>query len=121
MGRSGISEGLACLRWRGAAQALYCRVMRTLLLALCGILAVAPGWAAGLHHDLTVTLDPAARRLEVEDRLRLPGGTHRLRLAPGLAVGEARLDGKPVAVRGNALPVTVPEGGGELQDRKSVV
>ncbi|QCO17711.1 M1 family peptidase (plasmid) [Azospirillum brasilense] len=91
--------------------------MRTLLLALLGILAAAPGWATGLHHDLTVTLDPAARRLEVEDRLRLPAGTHRLLLAPGLAVGEARLDGKPVAVRGNALPVTVPEGGGELRLR----
>ncbi|OYD84093.1 M1 family metallopeptidase [Azospirillum brasilense] len=91
--------------------------MRTLLLALCGILAAAPGWAAGLHHDLTVALDPAARRLEVEDRLRLPAGTHRLRLAPGLAVAEALLDGKPVAVRGNALPVTVPEGGGELRLR----
>ncbi|MFL7902486.1 M1 family metallopeptidase [Azospirillum argentinense] len=91
--------------------------MRTLLLALCGILAAAPGWAAGLHHDLTVTLDPAARRLEVEDRLRLPAGTHRLMLAPGLTVGEALLDGKSVAVRGNALPVTVPEGGGELRLR----
>ncbi|WP_188260136.1 M1 family metallopeptidase [Azospirillum tabaci] len=91
--------------------------MRTLLLALCGILAAAPGWAAGLHHDLTVTLDPAARRLEVEDQLRLPAGTHRLRLAPGLTVGEALLDGKPVAVRGNAVPVTVPEGGGELRLR----
>ncbi|WP_353860322.1 M1 family aminopeptidase [Azospirillum formosense] len=91
--------------------------MRTLLLALLGVLAAAPGWAAGLHHDLTVTLDPAARRLEVEDRLRLPAGAHRLLLAPGLAVGEARLDGKPVAVRGNALPVTVPAGGGELRLR----
>ncbi|TWA86156.1 hypothetical protein FBY14_112102 [Azospirillum brasilense] len=91
--------------------------MRTLFLALCGILAASPGWAAGVHHDLTVTLDPAARRLEVEDRLGLPAGPHRLRLAPGLAVGEALLDGKPVAVRGNALPVTVPEGGGELRLR----
>lgn len=91
--------------------------MRTLLLALCGILAAAPGWAAGLNHDLTVTLDPAARRLAVEDRLRLPAGAHRLRLAPGLVVGEARLDGKPVAVRGTALSVTVPEGGGELRLR----
>ncbi len=91
--------------------------MRTFFLALLAILAAAPGWAAGLHHDLTVTLDPAARRLEVEDRLRLPAGTHRLLLAPGLAVGEALLDGKPVAVRGNALPVTVPEGGGELRLR----
>ncbi|MFC5360186.1 M1 family metallopeptidase [Azospirillum himalayense] len=91
--------------------------MRTLLLTLLGILAAAPGWAAGLHHDLTVTLDPAARRLEVEDRLRLPAGTHRLMLAPGLTVGEALLDGKSVAVRGNALPVTVPEGGGELRLR----
>ncbi|AIB14737.1 peptidase M1 (plasmid) [Azospirillum argentinense] len=91
--------------------------MRTLLLALLGILVAAPGWTAGLHHDLTVTLDPSARRLEVEDRLRLPAGTHRLLLAPGLAIDEARLDGKPVAVRGNALPVTVPEGGGELRLR----
>ncbi|KAA0682338.1 M1 family metallopeptidase [Roseomonas genomospecies 6] len=91
--------------------------MRTFLLALLGILAAVPGWAAGLHHDLTVTLDPAARRLEVEDRLRLPAGSHRLRLAPGLAVEEALLDGKPVAVRGNALPVTVREGGGELRLR----
>lgn len=91
--------------------------MRTFLLALLGMLAAAPGWAAGLHHDLTVTLDPAARRLEVEDRLRLPAGTHRLMLAPGLTVGEALLDGKPVTVRGNALPVTVPEGGGELRLR----
>ncbi|MDQ2105484.1 M1 family metallopeptidase, partial [Azospirillum isscasi] len=88
--------------------------MRTLLLALLAVLAAAPGWAAGLHHDLTVTLEPAARRLEAVDRLSLPAGTHRLRLAPGLVVGEALLNGKPVAVRGNALPVTVPEGGGEL-------
>ncbi|NUB16894.1 hypothetical protein GAY28_33420, partial [Azospirillum brasilense] len=78
--------------------------MRTLL-ALLGILAAAPGWAAGLHHDLTVTLDPAVRRLEVEDRLRLPAGTHRLLLAPGVTGGETRPAG---AARPSALSAPGP-------------
>ncbi|WP_448206131.1 M1 family metallopeptidase [Azospirillum sp. sgz302134] len=90
--------------------------MRTPLLALLALLAAAPAWAAGFHHDLDVTLDPPARRLEAVDRLRLPAGTHVLRLAPGLTVSEATAGGKSLTVdrRGEALRLIVPEGAGEV-------
>ena len=100
--------------------------MLNLRLALLALFALAPvfaalAWAtpahaAGVHHDLEVTLDPAARKLEVVDRLRLPPGEHMLRLAPALAVGEASAGGKPLAVerRGEALRLTVPDGAGEV-------
>jgi len=94
------------------------RNLRLALLALCAIapLFVAPVHAEGVHHDLEVTLDPAARRLEVVDRLRLQAGEHTLRLAPALTVGEASAGGKPLAVdrKGAALRLTVPDGAGEV-------
>ena len=83
-----------------------------LIAVLAFILAAGPAFAAGLHHDLDVTLDPAARRLDAVDRLRLPPGTHTLRLAQGLTVSEASAAGRPLAVdrRGDSLRLTVPEG-----------
>lgn len=97
--------------------------MRLRRIALSVLIAVwtLPSWAAGLHHDLDVTLDPNTRRLEVVDRLRLPAGDRTLHLAPGLTVGEATAGGRPLAVNrsGATLRLAVPEGAGEVVLRYS--
>ncbi|MBP2292552.1 M1 family metallopeptidase [Azospirillum rugosum] len=87
-------------------------IVFSILIAACAL----PAWAAGLHHDLDVTLDPKTRRLEVVDRLHLPAGDRTLHLAPGLTVGEATAGGRPLAVNrsGATLRLAVPEGAGEV-------
>jgi aminopeptidase N len=89
------------------------------LLVLLALLAAAPALAAGLHHDLDVTLDPPARRLEVTDRLTLPPGAQTLLLAPGLDVAEVTVAGKPLAFTrsGWHLTFAVPPGGGPVTVR----
>ncbi|HYD68458.1 M1 family metallopeptidase [Azospirillum sp.] len=89
------------------------------VLALAAFLAAAPVLAAGIHHDLDVTLDPPARRLEVVDRVTLPAGAQSLLLAPGLDVAEVTAAGKalPFTRSGARLALTVPEGGGAVTVR----
>lgn len=51
-----------------------------------------------LHHDLEVTLDPAASRLDVVDRIEVQGHEHlAIKLAPGLDLKEASLGGEAVS------------------------
>ncbi|KAA0582802.1 M1 family aminopeptidase [Azospirillum sp. Sh1] len=78
--------------------------------------AIAPAGAAPLHHDIDLTLDPAAGRIEAVDRLTLSAGMQSLRLDPALTLEEARAGDKPVAVdrRGDRLVLTVPEGSGSV-------
>ncbi|WP_085557357.1 M1 family metallopeptidase [Azospirillum agricola] len=85
---------------------------------------VAPAWAAtaltpAVHHDLDVTLDPAAGTLEVTDRVSLPPGVREFRLLPGLTLREASAAGRPLPARrdGGRLTLTVPEGAGEVTIR----
>ncbi|PWC86572.1 peptidase M1 [Azospirillum sp. TSH100] len=84
-------------------------------MALAGLVlgVVAPAGAAPLHHDIDLTLDPAASRIEVVDRLNLPAGARSLRLDPALAVQEVRAGDRliPVDRRGGGLRLVVPEGG----------
>ncbi|MGF7176205.1 M1 family metallopeptidase [Azospirillum doebereinerae] len=77
---------------------------------------IAPVRAAAVHHDLDVTLDPAAGTLEVSDRLRLPPGAREFRLAPELAVREASVAGRSLPVRrdGDRLRLTVPDGADDV-------
>lgn len=91
------------------------RLHRIVLSVLIAVWTL-PAWAAGLHHDLEVTLDPAARRLEVVDRLHLPAGEQTLRLSPGLTVGEATAGGRRIAMNrsGAVLRLVVPEGAGDV-------
>ncbi|MCW2242710.1 M1 family metallopeptidase [Azospirillum canadense] len=98
------------------------RARRIALPILIAALAwTLPAWAAGLHHDLDVTLDPNTRRLEVVDRLHLPVGDRTLHLAPGLTVGDATAGGRPLPVNrsGATLRLSVPEGAGEVVLRYS--
>ncbi|WP_448191999.1 M1 family metallopeptidase [Azospirillum sp. sgz301742] len=83
------------------------------LLALAALLLAGPAFAAGVRHDLDVTLDPPARRLEVHDRMALPPGPHTLMLAPELTVAEATAGGQPLPFerRGASLTLTVPAAG----------
>ena len=78
--------------------------------------AIAPAGATPLHHDIDLTLDPAAGRMEAVDRLTLPAGTQSLRLDPALRLEEARAGDKsiPVDRRGDRLRLVVPEGGGPV-------
>jgi len=87
--------------------------MLRILPALAAFIMAWPALAAGVHHDLDVTLDPPARRLEVRDRLTLPPGPQTLFLAPELTVAEATAGGRPLPYerRGMALTLTVPAGG----------
>ncbi|WP_247871521.1 MULTISPECIES: M1 family aminopeptidase [unclassified Azospirillum] len=114
-------------RWRLAGPATIFRAMTTILRirfpalgTLVGVAlvlgVVAPAGAAPLHHDIDLTLDPAAGRIEAVDRLTLPAGTQSLRLDPALTLEEARAGDKPVPVdrRGDRLRLVVPEGGGPV-------
>lgn len=69
-------------------------------LAVAAVLTSAGAWATEVHHEAVVRLWPGDGRLEAEDRLKLTeSGPVRLRLAPGLSVREAAVDGRPVAVQ----------------------
>ena len=98
-------------------------ILRIRALALAGVaLALgvgAPILAAPLHHDIDLTLDPAAGRMEAVDRLTLPAGAQSLRLDPALAVQEVRAGDRviPVDRRGERLRLVVPEGGGAVTIR----
>ncbi|MCP1609560.1 hypothetical protein J2848_001207 [Azospirillum lipoferum] len=98
-------------------------ILRIRALALAGVaLALgvgAPILAAPLHHDIDLTLDPAAGRMEAVDRLTLPAGAQSLQLDPALAVQEVRAGDRviPVDRRGERLRLVVPEGGGAVTIR----
>ncbi|WP_083897196.1 M1 family metallopeptidase [Azospirillum sp. B506] len=98
-------------------------ILRIRALALAGAAlalgAVAPAIAAPLHHDIDLTLDPAAGRIDAVDRLILPAGVQSLRLDPALAVQEVRAGDKPLPVerRGDRLRLVVPEGNAPLTIR----
>lgn len=92
-------------------------ILRIRALALAGAALVlgvaAPVLAEPLHHDIDLTLDPAAGRMEAVDRVTLPAGAQSLRLDPALAVQEVRTGDRiiPVDRRGDRLRLVVPEGG----------
>ena len=51
-----------------------------------------------LHHDIEIQLDPASSKLEVTDRIEVSGHeTLAIKLASGLELGEALVDGKAVS------------------------
>lgn len=80
--------------------------------AVCCALASASA-AAGVHHDLDVTLDPVARSVVVTDQVTVTADAPRtLVLSSGVTVSEASADGQPVPVEGRegALVLTLPEG-----------
>ncbi|PWC36356.1 M1 family aminopeptidase [Azospirillum sp. TSO35-2] len=88
---------------------------RTLVLA-AAVLALggtAPAAAAPPHHDVELTLDPAAGTLEAVDRLTLPAGPQAFQLDPALTVREARAGERslPVERRGAQVRLTVPPDG----------
>ncbi len=80
---------------------------------------VAPAAAAPLHHDIDLTLDPAAGRLEVVDRLTLPAGAQSLQLDPALTLHEVRVGDRvvPADRRGDRLRLVVPDGEGPVTIR----
>lgn len=72
---------------------------------------------AGVHHDLEVVLDPAARRVEVIDRVTVtPGAASAMRLPAPMVLAEATAGGRTLPVRrlSGGTVVPVPERGGEL-------
>ncbi|MGQ9369918.1 M1 family metallopeptidase [Azospirillum sp. ST 5-10] len=87
--------------------------MLRLLLLLLPVLLAAPVRAADLHHELDVTLDPAAGRLAVRDRIVAPPGRQLFLLAADLRVSEATAGGEPVPFErsGEALALEVPDDG----------
>ena len=67
---------------------------------LFALLAVSAAMAdeKTLHHDLDLSLDPATSRIDAVDRIKVRG--HQalaIKLAPGLALEEALLDGEAVS------------------------
>lgn len=94
-------------------------VLGTLVGAALVLGVVAPAGAAPLHHDIDLTLDPAAGRLEAVDRLTLPAGAQSLRLDPALTLHELRVGDRlvPADRRGDRLQLVVPEGGGQVTIR----
>ena len=90
-----------------------------------GLALTFSSWTAGpaaaaekkLHHDLDLTLDPAASRLEVVDRIRVSGHTTlAIKLAPGLDLVEASIDGAaiPSTEENGVLWIELP--GGEASE-----
>ncbi|MDR6770261.1 M1 family aminopeptidase [Azospirillum sp. BE72] len=94
-------------------------VLGTLAVAALVLGVVAPAGAAPLHHDIDLTLDPAAGRVEVVDRLSLPAGAQSLRLDSALALHELRVGDRvvPADRHGDRLRLVVPEGGGQVTIR----
>lgn len=93
---------------------------RWLLYAALAVLLCAVPALAGVHHELDVVLDPAARRVTVTDRVTVtPGSADALRLPAPMELAEATAGGRTLAVRrlpGGAV-IPVPQGGGELRLR----
>lgn len=72
--------------------------------------ASAAAWALEVHHEAVVRLWPAEGRLEGEDEVRLAGsGPVRVRLAPGLELRGAAVEGRPVPIRPDGDGVWRPE------------
>lgn len=101
-------QGMTILRIRALALAGAALALGVVAPAL-----VEPALAEPLHHDIDLTLEPAAGRIEAVDRLSLPAGAQSLRLDPALAVQEVRAGDRviPVDRRGDRLRLVVPEGG----------
>ncbi len=89
---------------------------RRFSLSLVMVLFTGPAFAAGLHHDLDVSLDPPTRRLEVRDRLTLPPGPHSFALAPELTVTGVTAGGQALKFRrqDETLTLTVPAGSTDI-------
>lgn len=102
-------EGMTTLRIRALALAGAALVLG----------AIAPAFAAPPHHDIDLTLDPAAGRLEAVDRLTLPAGAQSLHLDAALALHEVRAGDRsiPTIRQGDRLRLTVPEGAGVVTIR----
>lgn len=98
---------------------LHIPILGALAGAALALGAIAPAGAVALHHDIDLTLDPVAGRMEAVDRLTLPAGTQTLRLDPALTLEEARAGDRvlPVDRRGDRLRLVVPEGGGPVTIR----
>ncbi|MGI9492423.1 MAG: hypothetical protein ACR2QF_08500, partial [Geminicoccaceae bacterium] len=76
-------------------------IVRAALIGL-GLLPLFVSAAAAaeekLHHELDVFLDPAASKLVVTDRIKVSGhSTLAIKLAPGLELNEALIDGNVVS------------------------
>lgn len=116
-------------RWRSGARTTIFRGMTILRIRVPALGALAgaalalgvivPAGAAPLHHDIDLTLDPAAGRMEAVDRLSLPAGAQSLRLDPALTLQEVRAGDRviPVDRRGDRLRLVVPEGNGQVTIR----
>ncbi len=88
---------------------------RALLASL--LAAVYTGASAQVTHDAEVVLQPDGGRIEVTDRVRLDGrGPYRFRLAEGLRVQQALIDGVPVTLRRVAGAWQLPQvSAGEIE------
>lgn len=93
------------------------RALSGVVLAL--VLPAGLAGAAGLHHELDVTLDPSSRRLTVTDRLTLPPETRAVSLAPGLTLESVTRNGQPVSHRRSGDTLTLPRGDGPVTLRYS--
>lgn len=75
--------------------------MKGVVLGLLLLLAAPASWAevSGLHHDLTVSIDPATRQLRAEDTITFTGqGSLQLLLAPHFSVTQLSVDDKAVPI-----------------------
>jgi hypothetical protein len=73
-------------------------VLRTLALLLAAMLPAVARGAAGVHHEMTVALDPLARQLHVSDRIRInPQQELVLRLDARFVFEHILVQGRPVA------------------------
>ena len=79
--------------------------LRSLLLGAWILVAVPAVEAApGLHHDLTVRLDPVSRELAVEDTIAQPGVAPWFTLDRRFTVEQVLMDGVPVAITARPGP-----------------
>jgi aminopeptidase N len=85
-----------------------------LLVALCAVIghaaAAQPSQSPVIHHDLTVVLDPAAHRIEVRDRIRIPGA---LVTAPFTMSLNAALEVQAVSGGLKLIPIKSPVQGSD--------
>ena len=76
------------------------RMLAAIVVALFGALDCA---ATELHHELSIVLDPSARRLQVSDRITVAAGQAvALRLAARFRIEHLALDGRSVVPRREA-------------------